>query len=311
MADDPEIDPQKTEHKNNPSSDNSKVTPQTLRAELEIPQPIIDEYHTEKDKKDRRDRNRLRIEVATLIVIFLYTSIAAYQGCQMRKATKAAKKSADAATSAAKTAKATLDQNKKAAVDTLNEMIKQSKTMRESAISTKETVKQSKASLDATIEHFRLEQRAWVGPVEVSPAEYAEGDKKVYVKEGQKIKGGIRFVNSGKTPALNVRNAYGFRYLKSGIAPSVTLKATEMPPGSTTIMQPGMSGYLYPTPIPLERVISKTDIDDIINERVIVYIIGIITYDDIFKRNHSSKFCLRLKSDLTTFESCTTNNEID
>jgi hypothetical protein len=49
-----------------------------------------------------------------------------------------------------------------------------------------ETAKQvAKKSLDATIDKLRLEQRAWVGPVELITAEYKEGKTKTCVKEGQ------------------------------------------------------------------------------------------------------------------------------
>ena len=64
-----------------------------------------------------------------------------------------------------------------------------------------ETLKQSRTALDATIENFRLEQRAWVGPTHVILPEYADGGKKVYIKEGQPVKMGVFVANSGKTPA--------------------------------------------------------------------------------------------------------------
>lgn len=311
MADDPKIEPQKTEDTEHTSPNNLQNTPpkQITRIEPEIPPTEIDEHHTKEDEQNRRDRKRFRIEVATLIVIFIYTTIAGYQGYKMRQATEAAKESARAATKASKTAEDTFNLNKDSL---LAEVQKQTKAMDDSNNSMKETVKQSKAALDATVDNFRMDQRAWVGPTSIDPPEYAEGEKKVYVKEGQQIKATIKIINSGKTPALNVHNTYAFRS-SSGRPrgdPFITFKKSDIFE-STTVIQPGMVIYLNPPPFPPEGVVTKNHINDITSEKVTIYIIGIITYDDIFKRHHFSKFCMRLKPDLTTFLTCAAHNETD
>ncbi len=49
------------------------------------------------EKRDRLERWKFRVEVTTAIIIAIYTGIAAWQLCEMRKATRAATKSADTA----------------------------------------------------------------------------------------------------------------------------------------------------------------------------------------------------------------------
>ena len=126
MADGPEINPQEPESPTpNATQEDEKATP-VLRAELQVPQAAINEYHSGQANRECRERWKLGLEAATLLVIVCYTIIAGYQGCQMRIATVATKKSADAATRAA------------AAAVRSNEI---------------------------TVQANRDDQRAWVGPI--------------------------------------------------------------------------------------------------------------------------------------------------
>jgi hypothetical protein len=52
----------------------------------------------------RLARKQFHVSIATLVILAIYTLAAAYQACEMRKATEASQKSADAATKAAGTA---------------------------------------------------------------------------------------------------------------------------------------------------------------------------------------------------------------
>jgi hypothetical protein len=171
-----------------------------------------------------------------------------------------------------------------------------------------------KTKSDTTFENFRLEQRAWVGTIEVLPPEYVEGDKKVYVKERQQVKGGVFITNSGKTPARKLYTVVSMYVLKSGVEPIFQYKVVGTVQPSVTaskpthgVMQPGMKFTLRP--LPIEGLASKADIDDLINERYIVYLSGTITYEDVFEKSHETRFCLYLKPDLATFSACSTNNE--
>ena len=76
-----------------------------------------------------------------------------------------------------------------------------------------ETANQAKRALDATIENFRLEQRAWVGPTEVQTTTGA--------KEGQQFRVSVSIVNHGKTPALRYKSAAYLRIVNSKDRPNL------------------------------------------------------------------------------------------
>ena len=166
MTNNIDIDIQKTEHTEHKASDEHQDAPQKQNpiAELIIPPTIINEYRTNNEDQKRKDTKRFRVEVATLIVISVYTAIAAYQGCQMRKATKAAENSANAAQIAANTS------------------IKVANI--------------AERNIKAAQEQFRLEQRAWINIVKAKYAEPLIANKISQIE--------ITVINSGKTPALNV-----------------------------------------------------------------------------------------------------------
>lgn len=163
MADDPKVEPQKTESTKPEAPENHQETPQILRTELKIPQAIIGKYCTEQNKNERRERNRFRVEVLTLIIISFYTAIAAYQGWKMREATDAAQKSADVATEAVKIAKDALDIQKESVEKTLVEMKAQSKTMEISANASGKMATVAEGGIAISKRNIELDQRAWMG----------------------------------------------------------------------------------------------------------------------------------------------------
>lgn len=58
---------------------------------------LVKKYDAGRDKQDSRESMKLKIELATLIVIFIYTAVAAWQGCSNQRAANAAKSAADTA----------------------------------------------------------------------------------------------------------------------------------------------------------------------------------------------------------------------
>ncbi|MGO9642783.1 MAG: hypothetical protein ACLP1Y_15925 [Candidatus Acidiferrales bacterium] len=62
-----------------------------------VPSPPNQEGGSSQEKRDRLERWKFGVEVATVIIIAIYTGIAAWQLREMRKATVAATKSADTA----------------------------------------------------------------------------------------------------------------------------------------------------------------------------------------------------------------------
>jgi hypothetical protein len=313
MTSDRQREPQKTEHQESKATENQRPTPPPIRAELE--------------------RKRFRIDVATLIVIIFYTTFAGYQSFKMREATEATKKSADAAEVAAKISKDMFDFNK----DALHvEIQKQTRAMQDSADSMKETVKQGNAALNDTIKNFRVEHRAWVGTMQAVTAAYMEGGKNRYVKEGQPPKCGVIIINSGKTPARKLRGVVSLITLKAGeeLTPKFEIDNNTAIPHSNLVMQPGTqlmllsslnSLYVKLPGVLVEtsddsmvstgdvsvKPFSKADIDDLAAGKKVLYMFGLITYEDIFNQSHWTKFCMYLSADLSTFTGCSKYNETD
>jgi hypothetical protein len=166
-------------------------------------------------------------------------------------------------------------------------------------------------SLDTTIGNFHLEQRAWIGTTTYSPPMYSDGSKSVYAKEGQELKVTITIANTGKTVARKVNHDVSMYLLSPGedyISKYEEGVQISNPQHSTTVLQPGGTTNLE---TPLFTTVTKVNIDNIVSGKTILYIAGKITYDDIFNGQHSTKFCLRLKPDLTGFSHCSTYNEAD
>jgi hypothetical protein len=163
----------------------------------------------------------------------------------------------------------------------------------------------SKTALDATVENFRLEQRAWVGPILVLPPEYTEGNKRLYVKEAQPIKCGIEITNSGKTPAKNVQYSIIVQALKP---PKVPILKESTGRRDITVLQPNMTLKISYPPI---TGVTKSDIAALSRGQDVLYMYGIIRYDDVFKKTHWTTFCVYLAPDLATFSSCPYYNDTD
>jgi hypothetical protein len=161
-----------------------------------------------------------------------------------------------------------------------------------------ETARQAKVALDATIENFRLEQRAWVGEV---------GIHKVIFKEGQKIKAAIIVKNSGKTPAKNVHSSGNVRIISPNVDPCA--RKFDFKGRSASLLQPGDAPlYFVSYRFPNDVILTKDEIDSIKGGKLAAYLTDMITYDDVFGGHHFTKVCLRLNEDLSTFSSCTAHN---
>jgi hypothetical protein len=97
MADRPTTDPKRAEHEPSHSQPEHENISPVLGADPRIPHAVTDEYRANNARKDHRERRKLWIEFATLLAVVIYAAAAFWQGCEMRKAAVAAKKSADTA----------------------------------------------------------------------------------------------------------------------------------------------------------------------------------------------------------------------
>jgi len=119
---------------------------------------------------------------------------------------------------------------------------------------------------------------------------------------------GVKIMNSGKTPARNLLSKISTQYLPAEAEFAPIYKDVSMKPGISFI-QPGMRINV------LSRatlgIMTRQEMDGVRSGRNVLYLYGFLTYEDIFGRLHSTKFCLYLQSDLSGFSTCHTYNDAD
>lgn len=276
MTDTPDKEPTDPVLTNHDSEEKHQKTSPVLPAKIQIPHSITNCYKSEKKRKNRFEWGKLCVEILTLLAVMFYASIAYYQWGAMREATDAAKKSAEAAVSAVQVAKETLKINKEG---------------------TEANLKQSQSALQASIEMARRDQRAWIGPMEVTPAWKDATNNPIFIKEGAPAVFSVVVGNSGKSPALKVRSRIKFVLLLANRAFAPNYEKLQSQ--SVVVMQPQEKFIMRTAPSP--RAITASDINIIRNGEAILYLFGDITYEDIFKIPHSTTFCMLLAPTLDSF----------
>ena len=174
------------------------------------------------------------------------------------------------------------------------------------ANSIEKTLEQSKKSLDASIEMARRDQRAWIGPIEVTPAWRDAANNPIFIKEGASAVFGVVIVNSGKSPALKVKSKIKFITLPADreFAPNYDKLQSQ---SSVVVIQPQMR-LTVPTALS-SKAVTASDINIIKNGGAILYLFGEITYEDVFKIPHLTTFCMALAPTLDGFIAHKTYND--
>ncbi len=152
-------------------------------------------------------------------------------------------------------------------------------------------------------ENVRLDQRAWIG---------ISGLMQLSLNEGELPTITIPVQNSGKTPAtkvkFNVRAKAAPR--EDGFIPEYqTLPGILPHEGSVTILYPNAQ-----MPIKTEfpsRSVTHQDMLDIEEGRIILWVWGKVSYEDIFGCSHLFTFCGFYKPAQKFIDACQTYNEID
>lgn len=149
-----------------------------------------------------------------------------------------------------------------------------------------------------------LDQRAWVGPTSfIHP-----GGGAVYFREGSQPSFGVVITNNGKTPARNIRVKIQRNTFPKG-TPFDAKYFDEGGPESTAVLFPNQTFNL--TTGSEARPLTARLVEMITTEEFILYVYGMVTYEDVFGVKHRTTFCGYLTPDLTTFKTCSTYNEID
>jgi hypothetical protein len=152
------------------------------------------------------------------------------------------------------------------------------------------------AALTAADNQFRLEQRAWVGPVGVVQPE---------LKETNAFSISTVIGNSGKTPALKFENKYSWTIMLNTGVFNPTYANTQGVPSSGTIFPNGQL-MLISVPVPL----TKQYLDLVTSGQAVLYVYGELTYNDVFNRTHHTHFCSFYDKSLKPGV-CNTYNDVD
>jgi hypothetical protein len=272
-------------------------------------------YRNEKPEDAMNDRppsTRGEIAIVCLTAFIFITYLTS--NYFLWKQSNISKQGADAATSAAQIAQNTFMAGQKSAGDILVEMQNQSSAMQSAAKAANAQTDISRHSLDATITASRLDQRAWIGVLDPMPGDFSEAT-------GFPVT--VVFFNSGRTPASNVQSAAGFKISPSAISgPSPEdINQLTFRPGQSIAPQGRFSEALrvilpsgdISTPGErkgLQDVISRFQL--IKAKKVVLYIYGILKYDDAFGKHRTTNFCIFMADpDTKRFGFCDNFNDLN
>lgn len=282
----------------------------------------------------------IAVSFCGIIIGALVLIVYSFQLREMCKAT-------NAATSAADTARKSLSSSNETSANILNEMKNQSNAMQEAANAAKTQASISEKALSATIDSSRTDQRAWVGIANFETIGGLESeDRKTFSYKSIQIT--IR--NSGKTPARNLSavtiQTFLPRQEKVGDYDSMSnelkkreeeisakFEADEIKRNPQNVdrikalnqakrtFESRHEANLFPAGQVLAPGVAMTTQtlglnyairDDTNMTRLTVYILGKITYNDIFPgtKIHTTKFCI-MREVGDSFTICPTGNWMD
>jgi hypothetical protein len=154
---------------------------------------------------------------------------------------------------------------------------------------------QSKAALDTSIAASKLDQRAWVGVLDIVPKEFTDTNGLV---------ASVVFFNSGRTPARKVQVSAAFIISPvpmTGPSPE-QIKTLKFRPAQSIAPQGRynevlgqiVSGEIYTETQMQGRKDALSRFQDIKNKIATLYYFGILKYDDIFGNLRETQFCVFL-----------------
>jgi hypothetical protein len=195
-----------------------------------------------------------------------------------------------------------MEQTAKENSEQTDKLIAEAKSIASAA---KENLEQSKQAIDASIEISRRDQRAWVGITEIIPPWRDPANNPLYIKEGSNFGASVTIINSGKTPALNIRSKIRLMAFPRNhkFAPDYGNVQGQ----SVGVLQP--QGKFKATSLPSYQPVNASDITSLKNSAMILYLYGEIQYEDIFKISHRTTYCSFLAQTLDSFVVNSTYND--
>jgi hypothetical protein len=178
--------------------------------------------------------------------------------------------------------------------------------------------RQSRAVLDETIAASRLDQRAWVAPLNISSTPKLEPGKDFIVQ--------IIYKNTGKTPAKHSITRYWWEPVPKGAKPAYAM--SKVPTISETLIAP--NAEYGQTVKPFQEAFDAIDktltitadakekiknqwSEQFTSGNVVLYVHGRIDYDDIFNCHHWTIYCsyLTFDHDVASMTVCPEHNDTD
>jgi len=156
----------------------------------------------------------------------------------------------------------------------------------------------AEATQKSVDESSRLEQRAWVGPTDGRLSEPFTPQSKTQVS--------IVFMNSGKTPALSFSVRTLIELMPQGEKPKidVPLKPKSSTDPAVLVLHPGAITINNSNPLTM----NETQLNTMKDGSNILYIHGVYSYEDIFRRKWGGTYCMYISPDLKEIRFCSFGN---
>lgn len=182
------------------------------------------------------------------------------------------------------------------------------KTLKDSQQSGKEQSERAEKSLNAAIENFRLDQRAWINLKEIAFKSYTTGGKQVFVKAGQPARIKLSYTNTGKTPARILTTKTYLWFVEAGNKPPLLEKAIIATENQPFTLFPNDT---YSQADIISEVFSTQQVEILKTGQYVMYIYGMIPYEDVFGQTRWTQFCNYVTPDFSSMAVCSFYNETD
>lgn len=133
--------------------------------------------------------------------------------------------------------------------------------------------------------NFRRQTRAWVG---------LTGGLSINIRANETGRITLTVKNTGPTPALNTSIQFWHDVKARGQAVSFQVPAP-LPMASRSVIFPGETRVAN---INVVRDFTPQEIGRLTSGDITIYVLGRITYEDVFDRSHTTDLCLFIREDL-------------
>ena len=161
---------------------------------------------------------------------------------------------------------------------------------------------------EAMKKQTQLAERAWVFNKELATTKFEGGIHGRCIKKGEKSTFEVIVKNIGKTPAYVTNVRTYLRIIKTGEKPDLAKEAIISSTKNPFIMFPETTRT---TGDDLTEIFTKERFEAIESRQLTLYIMGVISYKDIFGQLHWTEFCESLDTNLISFSPCPFYNETD